>query len=95
MSASRNALATTVPSQTPVAIVPTVTRAESPKYPVQLVKTPLVGVPSNGVTRVGEVLNTSSEVPVSLDIMLASSADVVAANASSVSPSRATVPVTA
>lgn len=33
--------------------------------PVQFVKTPLVGVPSNGVVRVGEVAKTSSPLPVS------------------------------
>ena len=33
--------------------------------PVTLVITPLVGVPSNGVTSVGEVANTSAPVPVS------------------------------
>ena len=34
--------------------------------PVRLVATPDVGVPNNGVTRVGEVLNTTSPVPVLL-----------------------------
>ena len=33
--------------------------------PVQLVKTPLVGVPSKGVASVGDVANTSDPVPVS------------------------------
>jgi len=32
---------------------------------VQLTKLPLVGVPNNGVTRVGEVANTLAPVPVS------------------------------
>jgi len=32
--------------------------------PVQLVSTPLVGVPSKGVTRVGEVPNTTAPLPV-------------------------------
>ena len=35
-------------------------------YPVQVVKTPDVGVPSKGVTKVGDVLNTLLPLPVEL-----------------------------
>ena len=47
--------------------------------PVQLVNVPEVGVPNNGVVRVGEVANTKSPVPVSSDITPANSAEEVAA----------------
>jgi hypothetical protein len=47
--------------------------------PVQLVRVPEVGVPNNGVVRVGEVANTKSPDPVSSDITPANSADEVAA----------------
>jgi len=47
--------------------------------PVQLVKVPEVGVPNNGVVRVGEVANTKSPDPVSSDMTPANSADEVAA----------------
>ena len=49
--------------------------------PVQFVRVPDVGVPSNGVTSVGLVANTSAPVPVSSLITPASSALVVAAKA--------------
>jgi len=44
--------------------------------PVQFVRTPDVGVPKSGVTKVGEVLKTRRLDPVSSDISVASSADV-------------------
>ena len=47
--------------------------------PVQLVRVPEVGVPNNGVVRVGDVANTKSPVPVSSDITPANSEDEVAA----------------
>ena len=47
--------------------------------PVQLVRVPEVGVPSNGVVRVGDVANTKSPVPVSSDITPANSEEEVAA----------------
>jgi len=48
--------------------------------PVTLVITPEAGVPSAGVTNVGEVANTNDPDPVSSEITPANSADVVAAN---------------
>ena len=67
-----------VPFHTPVAIVPTAVNEdvttpllrtvpvnELELYPVQFVKTPLVGVPSKGVTKVGLVANTNDPLPVS------------------------------
>ena len=48
--------------------------------PVTLVITPEAGVPSAGVTNVGDVANTSAPEPVSSDITPANSAEVVAAN---------------
>ena len=47
--------------------------------PVQLVKVPEVGVPNNGVVRVGDVANTKSPDPVSSDITPANSEELVAA----------------
>jgi hypothetical protein len=47
--------------------------------PVVFVSTPDVGVPSAGVTKVGDVANTKEPVPVSSEITPRSSADVVAA----------------
>ena len=47
--------------------------------PVQLVNVPEVGVPNNGVVRVGEVANTKSPLPVSSEITAANSAEEVAA----------------
>jgi hypothetical protein len=47
--------------------------------PVQLVRVPEVGVPSNGVVRVGDVANTKSPLPVSSDITPANSEEEVAA----------------
>lgn len=44
--------------------------------PVQLVRTPDVGVPSNGVTKVGDVENTTTPVPVSLVKAVANCAEV-------------------
>src|SRR5438552_16355017 len=48
--------------------------------PVQFVKTPLVGVPSNGAMRVGVFAKTAAPVPVSSERTPASCAEVVAAN---------------
>jgi hypothetical protein len=48
--------------------------------PVILVAVPLAGVPNAGVTNVGEVANTNDPVPVSSEITVFSSAEVVAAN---------------
>jgi len=48
--------------------------------PVQFVSVPDDGVPSTGVTSVGEVANTSAPDPVSSEITPANCADVVAAN---------------
>jgi len=45
--------------------------------PVQLVRVPEVGVPNNGVVRVGEVANTKSPLPVSSEITPANSEEVV------------------
>jgi len=45
---------------------------------VQLFKVPLVGVPNNGVTKVGEVAKTNFPVPVSSYITPSNSAEVVA-----------------
>lgn len=61
--------------------------------PVQLVKVPALGVPIFGVTSVGLVANTSEPVPVSSEITPRSSSDVVAANALSLLPVSAMVPV--
>ena len=47
--------------------------------PVQLVKVPDVGVPNNGVVRVGDVANTKRPVPVSSEITPANSEEEVAA----------------
>jgi len=47
--------------------------------PVQLVRVPDVGVPNNGVVRVGEVANTNAPLPVSSEITPASSKEEVAA----------------
>jgi hypothetical protein len=47
--------------------------------PVQLVRVPDVGVPNNGVVRVGEVANTKRPDPVSSDITPANSDEEVAA----------------
>ena len=47
---------------------------------MQFVRMPLAGVPSAGVTSVGDVAKTNVPVPVSSDITPASCADVVAAN---------------
>ena len=44
--------------------------------PVQFVNTPDVGVPSRGVTKVGDVLNTNNPEPVSSEHSVAISADV-------------------
>jgi len=60
--------------------------------PVQLVKVPDVGVPNNGVVRVGEVANTKSPLPVSSDITPANSEDEVAANTLSLLPVVVKVP---
>ena len=60
--------------------------------PVQLVNVPDVGVPNNGVVRVGEVANTKSPLPVSSDITPANSADEVAANTLSLLPVVVKVP---
>ena len=54
---------------------------------VQLAKLPEVGVPSTGVTSVGLVANTNEPDPVSSDITLANSDDVVAAKADILSAS--------
>jgi hypothetical protein len=54
--------------------------------PVQLVRVPEVGVPNNGVVRVGEVANTKSPLPVSSDITPANSEEEVAANTLSLLP---------
>jgi hypothetical protein len=54
--------------------------------PVQLVRVPEVGVPNNGVVRVGDVANTKSPLPVSSDITPANSEDEVAANTLSLLP---------
>ena len=60
----------------PVPNVPATTDAAG--NPVQFVSTPDVGVPSNGVTRVGEVLNTSRLEPVSSVTAVINWADVAA-----------------
>ena len=52
---------------------------------LQFCKSPEAGVPSAGVTRVGLVANTRAPEPVSSEIFPANSADVVAANALSLS----------
>jgi hypothetical protein len=54
--------------------------------PVQLVRVPDVGVPNNGVVRVGEVANTKSPDPVSSEITPANSEEEVAANTLSLLP---------
>ena len=60
--------------------------------PVQLVNVPEVGVPNNGVVRVGDVANTKSPVPVSSDITPANSEEEVAANTLSLLPVVVKVP---
>ena len=60
--------------------------------PVQFVRVPEVGVPNNGVVRVGEVANTKSPVPVSSEITPANSAEEVAANTLSLLPVVVKVP---
>jgi hypothetical protein len=60
--------------------------------PVQLVKVPEVGVPNNGVVRVGDVANTKSPVPVSSEITPSNSEDEVAANTLSLLPVVVNVP---
>jgi hypothetical protein len=60
--------------------------------PVQLVRVPEVGVPNNGVVRVGDVANTKSPVPVSSDITPSNSEDEVAANTLSLLPVVVKVP---
>ena len=61
--------------------------------PVQLVSVPEAGVPSAGVTNVGDVANTNEPVPVSSEITPRSSLLVVAANTLSLFAVNATVPV--
>jgi len=56
-----------------VAVVATIPATGSP---VQLVRVPEVGVPSNGVVNVGDVANTASPVPVSSVRAVASCAEV-------------------
>ena len=60
--------------------------------PVQFVRVPDVGVPRSGVTRVGEVPNTSDPDPVSSLITPASCTDVVDANTDRLFAVRATIP---
>jgi len=60
--------------------------------PVQLVRVPDVGVPNNGVVRVGDVANTKSPLPVSSDMTPANSDDEVAANTLSLLPVVVKVP---
>jgi hypothetical protein len=60
--------------------------------PVQLVRVPEVGVPNNGVVRVGDVANTKRPLPVSSDITPANSEDEVAANTLSLLPVVVNVP---
>jgi hypothetical protein len=60
--------------------------------PVQLVRVPEVGVPNNGVVRVGDVANTKRPLPVSSDITPANSEDEVAANTLSLLPVVVKVP---
>jgi len=60
--------------------------------PVQLVKVPEVGVPNNGVVRVGDVANTKRPDPVSSDITPANSEDEVAVNTLSLLPVVVKVP---
>jgi hypothetical protein len=60
--------------------------------PVQLVRVPEVGVPNNGVVRVGEVANTKRPVPVSSEITPANSEEEVAANILSLLPVVVKVP---
>jgi hypothetical protein len=60
--------------------------------PVQFVRVPEVGVPNNGVVRVGDVANTKSPVPVSSDITPSNSEDEVAANTLSLLPVVVNVP---
>jgi hypothetical protein len=60
--------------------------------PVQLVRVPEVGVPNNGVVRVGDVANTKRPVPVSSDITPANSEEEVAANTLSLLPVVVKVP---
>lgn len=57
-----------------------------------MVRVPLVGVPSNGVVKVGLVAKTKAPVPVSSEMTPASCADVVAANWLRLPPVYATVP---
>jgi hypothetical protein len=57
--------------------------------PVALVSVPADGVPMSGVTSVGLFANTSAPLPVSSDITPASSAEVVAAKAESLSVRKA------
>jgi hypothetical protein len=60
--------------------------------PVQLVRVPEVGVPNNGVVRVGDVANTKSPDPVSSDITPANSEEEVAVNTLSLLPVVVKVP---
>jgi hypothetical protein len=60
--------------------------------PVQLVRVPEVGVPNNGVVRVGDVANTKRPLPVSSDITPANSEDEVAVNTLSLLPVVVKVP---
>lgn len=75
-----------------------VPRPETPVLigkPVALVSVALAGVPSAGVTSVGLFAKTSAPLPVSSEMTPASSEDDVAANALSLFPVSATVPVVA
>jgi len=60
--------------------------------PVQLVRVPEVGVPNNGVVRVGEVANTKRPLPVSSEITPSNSEEEVAANTLSLLPVVVKVP---
>jgi len=60
--------------------------------PVQFVRVPEVGVPNNGVVRVGDVANTKRPLPVSSDITPANSEELVAANTLSLLPVVVKVP---
>lgn len=78
---------TVSPVNTPVVgvVAPTVPLMLIEAVPVRFVTVPLEGVPRAGVTRAGELANTSAPEPVSSLITPASSAEVVAAKAESLS----------
>ena len=85
-----DALPELVTSPVRFALVVTAPAVKLAAVPDKFVATPLAGVPNAGVTNVGLVANASAPLPVSSEIVPASSADVVAAKSLRFAPDPAT-----